>query len=88
MTQSQLTDLPESKLPQSNAVPAYEGPTSRKDNWWVEPFLIAFVFTAFGIYATGRAIENNLYEVGPYLSPFYSPNLKEYVPWWPLSPAF
>ena len=88
MTQSQLTDLPESQLPHSNAVPAYEGPTSRKDNWWVEPFLIAFVFTAFGIYSMFRAFENGLYETGPYLSPFYSPNLKEFTPWWPLSPAF
>jgi len=69
MTQSQLSQ----SVPASNEAPAYTGNTSRKDNWWAEPALVAFVFTLFGIYATGRAFENNFFEVGPYLSPFYSP---------------
>jgi hypothetical protein len=69
MTQSQLS----SSVPPSNAAPAYSGTTTRKDNWWAEPALVAFAFTLFGLYATGRALENNYFEIGPYLSPFYSP---------------
>jgi len=83
MTQTNLTE----KVPKSNELPAYSGATARTDAWWVEPLLVAIVFTAFGLYATYRAFENNYYEIGPYLSPFYSPNLKEVLPWWTLSPA-
>lgn len=84
MTQSQLS----SKVPASNEGPAFEGITSRQDGWWIEPLVVATVFTLFGLYATFRAFENQLYEVGPYLSPFYSPNLKEYIKDLPFSPAF
>jgi len=49
--------------------------TSRKDNWWVEPLLFIAVFGSFVLYTTWRMFENNFYEVGPYLSPFYSPLL-------------
>ncbi len=83
MTQSKLTE----KVPTSNSEPAYSGATARTDNWWVEPLLVAIVFTAFGIYATYRAFENQYYEFGPYLSPFYSPNMKEFFPDLPFSAA-
>ena len=59
--------------------------TSRKDNWWVEPALIAFGFTAFIVYATYRVFENALFEHNQYLSPFYSPHLQ--FDWWQFSPA-
>jgi len=74
MTQSQLSQ----SVPSSNAAPAYTGNTSRKDNWWAEPALVALVFTAFGIYATLRAFENKYFETADlvYLSPFYSPLIK------------
>ncbi len=49
------------------------GSTLRKDNWWVAPALTATVLASFIVYATFRAFENNFYEIGPYLSPFYSP---------------
>lgn len=85
MTQSQLT----SKAPTSNEGPAFEGITSRQDGWWIEPLVVATVFTLFGLYATFRAFENNLYEIGPYLSPFYSPNVQEiFNIKLPFSPAF
>lgn len=83
MTESQLT----TSVPKSNNEPAFSGQTARTDNWWLEPALVAIAFTAFGIYATYRAFENSYYEIGQYLSPFYSPNLKEVLPWWPFSPA-
>jgi hypothetical protein len=59
--------------------------THRKDTWWVEPTLVALGFTAFIVYATWRAFENNFYEIGAYLSPFYSPKLA--FTWWKWSPA-
>jgi hypothetical protein len=63
-----------------------EGPlTLRRDAWWVAPLLTVIVLTAFGIYATWRALEGRYYEVGPYLSPFYSPLIL--VDWWRFSPA-
>lgn len=83
MTQSNLTE----KVPKSNQLPAYSGSTARTDAWWIEPLIVAIVFTAFGLYATYRVFENNFFEVGPYLSPFYSPNLKEFFPWLTVSPA-
>lgn len=83
MTQHKLTE----KVPHSNAEPAFTGASARQDNWWFEPLLIATVFTAFGLYATFRAFENNYYEFGPYLSPFYSPNLGEVIHGLPISPA-
>lgn len=60
--------------------------TERKDLWWLEPLLIGLGFAAFGIYGIFRALENNYYQFGPYLSPFYSPKLLSPFPW--LSPAW
>jgi len=60
--------------------------TARKDIWWFEPALVALGFTAFIIYGTYRALENNFFAFGPYLSPFYSPYLN--FSWWKFSPAF
>jgi len=47
----------------------------RTDAWWVQPALVVIVFLAFIVYANWRTFENNYYEVGPYLSPFYSPKI-------------
>jgi hypothetical protein len=46
---------------------------SRKDNWWFAPLMFALVFGTFVVYTTFRMFENNYYEFGNYLSPFYSP---------------
>ncbi len=54
------------------AVPALQ----RKDAWWLNPLAFFLLFSAFGIWATFRAFQNNFYEIGPYLSPFYSPTIK------------
>jgi hypothetical protein len=64
----------------------HHGITMRRDAWWIAPLLTLIVLGGFGIYATWRAFENNYYEVGPYLSPFYSPLIL--ANWWPFSPAF
>lgn len=59
--------------------------TYRTDNWQMETISVAVGFLLFIIYATFRAFENNFYEVGNLLSPFYSPKLE--FSWWKLSPA-
>jgi hypothetical protein len=60
--------------------------TERRDLWWVEPVLVGLGFLAFIIYGTWRAFENDYFEYGNYLSPFYSPRID--LEWWQLSPAF
>ncbi len=52
------------------------GRTLRRDAWWAGPAATFAVLTAFIVYATYRAFENDWFTYGPYLSPFYSP----YVP--------
>jgi hypothetical protein len=49
------------------------------------PFLV--IFTGFSIYVTWRALTGKFYEVGSYLSPFYSPLIDPEHHWWPFSPA-
>src|SRR5260370_5517938 len=61
------------------------GATMRRDAWWIELIPVVLVLGAFSVYATWRTFENNFYEFGPYLSPFYSPLIKPKG--WPLSPA-
>ena len=68
------------------------GQTSRKDAWWVQPLLVLIVLTAFVVYATWAAFQGEHYWYGPYLSPFYAPELFGDSPhswfgprpgWWP-----
>lgn len=49
--------------------------TERTDTWWLEPLKFFLLFSAFGIWATLRALQNAHYEIGPYLSPFYAPTI-------------
>lgn len=51
------------------------GQTSRRDLWWVQPLVVFLGLSAFLIYATWAAFQGNYYRFGPYLSPFYSPEL-------------
>ncbi|MFN0181184.1 MAG: succinate dehydrogenase [Gemmatimonadales bacterium] len=68
------------------------GETTRRDAWWVEPLIVFIIFTSFIIYATWAAFQNAHYTFGPYLSPFYAPELFGDSPhawfgpkpgWWP-----
>ena len=54
--------------------------TLRKDPWWLQPGITAFVLFSFVVYATWRAFENAYYFSAPYLSPFYSPCLATSCP--------
>jgi len=51
------------------------GRTGRRDRWWMTPIVVALVLSAFVVYATWAALQGDHYRFGPYLSPFYSPEL-------------
>jgi hypothetical protein len=68
------------------------GVTSRKDVWWTKPLFVFIGLSAFIVYATWAAFQGKYYWYGPYLSPFYSPELLGDSPhswfgpkpgWWP-----
>lgn len=76
------------------------GETLRRDAWWLPNVPVVGILTAFIIYATWAAFQNAHYTFGPYLSPFYSPELLGDSPhawigpkpagwpgWLPFSPA-
>ncbi|HVL11893.1 MAG TPA: hypothetical protein VM529_04980 [Gemmata sp.] len=79
------------------------GETSRRDRWWVPPFLVFTGLSLFIAYSTWAAFQGEYYWVPgtQYLSPFYSPELWGNSPhawfgpppswwpsWFPYSPAF
>ena len=51
------------------------GETARSDPWWVQPAVVFLGLSAFIVYATWAAFQGAHYHYGPYLSPFYSPEL-------------
>ena len=68
------------------------GTTSRRDNWWAAPLGVFLGLSAFVVYATWAAFQGAHYHFGPYLSPFYAPELWGDSPhawfgpkpgWWP-----
>ncbi len=68
------------------------GETLRRDAWWVQPLIVFVILTSFLVYATWAAFQNAHYTFGPYLSPFYSPEIFGDSPaawfgpkpgWWP-----
>ena len=77
------------------------GKTTRRDAWWLQPLAVFIGLTTFGIYTAWASFQNAHYTFGPYLSPFYAPELfgssehswfGDKPGWWPLwlpfSPAF
>ena len=68
------------------------GQTMRGDIWWAQPVLVFLVLGTFVVYSTWAACQGTNYHWGPYLSPFYSPELFGDSPhswfgpkpgWWP-----
>ena len=49
--------------------------TSRKDLWWLPQVLTFLGFSAFLVYSNWAAWQGEYYTYGPYLSPFYSPEI-------------
>ncbi len=77
------------------------GQTTRTEAWWIQPVFVFMGLSAFVIYSTWAAFQGADYAWGPYLSPFYSPEIFGSSPhalfgprpeWWPamlpFSPAF
>jgi hypothetical protein len=76
------------------------GQSMRRDAWWVTPLAVFLTLGSFVVYATWAAFQGQYYHYGPYLSPFYSPELFGASPhawfgpkpdlwpaWLPFSPA-
>lgn len=76
------------------------GRTSRRDAWWAAPLAVFVGLSVFVVYATWAAFQGDHYSYGPYLSPFYSPEIFGASPhawfgprpavwpgWLPFSPA-
>src|SRR5580704_2017528 len=58
--------------------------TSRSGAWWLTPLVTFIGLGAFVVYSTWAAFVGAHYRYGPYLSPFYSPELLSSKPaWWP-----
>jgi hypothetical protein len=55
--------------------PARFGRTARRDAWWIQPLFVFIALSAFVVYSTWAAFQGVYYWSGPYLSPFYSPEL-------------
>ena len=51
------------------------GATMRRDAWWVVPVLVFTGLSAFIVYSTWAAFQGAHYWTGPYVSPFYSPEI-------------
>jgi hypothetical protein len=51
------------------------GSTTRRDLWWVQPLFTFLGLSLFIVYSTWAAFQGQYYRFGPYLSPFYSPEL-------------
>ena len=69
----------------------------RIDAWWTQPLLVFLGLAAFIVYSTWAAFQGNHYHFGPYLSPFYSPEIFGDSPhswfgpkpaWWPIGFCF
>ena len=56
-------------------VPRGFGQTTRRDVWWAIPAVVFTLLSAFVVYATWAAFQGQHYTYGPYLSPFYSPEI-------------
>lgn len=87
----------------AGALPARRGAfeTQRQDPWWLQPMAVFGGLSAFIVYSTWAAFQNAHYTFGPYLSPFYAPEIfgssphawfgpkPGWIPdWVPFSPAF
>jgi hypothetical protein len=66
------------------------GQTKRPDTWWLFPLLTFLALSAFVVYSTWAAFQGANYTYGPYLSPFYSPELWGQSPhaWFGEAPAW
>lgn len=62
--------------------------TARRDAWYLQPLLVVTILGAFIAYSMFRMFENAHYHHENLLSPFYSPNLIELLPFVPWDKLF
>jgi hypothetical protein len=70
MKQGAISQLKPAVRPQHHL-----GQTSRQDLWWAKSSMVFIALSAFVAYSVWAAIQGSDYRWGPYLSPFYSPEL-------------
>ncbi len=75
---------PKGTVPQLASADPF-GASQLKHLWWVAPLAVCAGLGTFGLYSTWAALQGSHYTFGPYLSPFYSPELA--FRWWHFSPA-
>ncbi len=63
-----------STIPVRLAHPRF-GETGRRDAWWIQPLVVFLGLSTFLVYATWAAFQGDHYLYGPYVSPFYSPEV-------------
>lgn len=62
--------------------------TRRQDTWWLVPLAMAATFLVFIVYASWAAFQPREFShFGPYISPFFSPDLTKWIPGFTWSPA-
>jgi hypothetical protein len=68
------------------------GQTMRPDRWWTQSLLVFLGLSTFIVYSTWAALQGEHYYWGPYVSPFYAPEILGPSPhswfgpkpaWWP-----
>src|ERR1700678_2558876 len=64
------------------------GQTQRADNWWVQPLAVFLGLSTFIVYSTWAALQGQHFRFGPYLSPFYSPELFGAEGWFGAKPSW
>jgi len=66
------------------------GQTMRTDLWWIQPLLVFMGLSTFVLYSTWAAFQGVHYHFGPYLSPFYSPEIfgESTHAWFGVKPGF
>src|SRR2546423_2995630 len=73
------------------------GQTMRPDMWWAQPVIVFLGLSTFIVYCTWAALQGEHYVFGPYVSPFYSPEIFGGSPhswfgpkpeWWPHAVVF
>jgi hypothetical protein len=88
-----MTSVPDSSGNQNYPLkvlpPRSFGQTSRTGLWWITPLVVFLGLGGFVVYSTWAAFQNCNYRFGPYLSPFYSPDLfGDAHSWFGLKPSF
>jgi hypothetical protein len=82
-----MSDLPTSSVGRNFPLRTF-GQTSRSGLWWLPSLVTVLGLGTFIVYSTWAAFQGNHYRWGPYLSPFYSPEIFGENGWFGAKPAW